>query len=786
MLLNYLTIAFRALLKNKVYTFINLFGLAAGLTVSILIMLFVSHEWNYDRFHTQHNRLYRMLGQVNYGGHDMQILSMSGAFGPALKEQLAGVEDFVRLRDPGRVIIESDDDHRFFENKFLFVDPSFLTVFSFPLTSGRAESLNDRWKVMLTEEAALRYFGHTQVIGKTITYNKTHVFEIAGIVRQAPSYSTIQFDFIASFVSLGEIEEEKQQFTNEHIQLGAYTTYLLLEQGYAAADVEAGIPAVATSLTDGRIELQALSTLHLGNTFADSSNTRNLYIFVSIAVLILALALVNYINLTTARASTRAKEVGIRKVSGARRFSLSAQFYTESALLTAFAFLLALALVQLFMPALLGVLEQRLDQEFLTSPKFISILLVLFGFCVLVSGSYPSVVLSRFQPAAVLKGIFSGGGHLGWVRKGFTGFQFIVSIGLIICTLVVNQQLTFLRNKASGFDREQLVVIKLSAESANIYQPLKNSLRQLTDVQHVSAASTPLYQGGHMMFFTKTPGTQEDVTINTIYVDEKFTETLGLTWQNRYGEKPLAGHIVINESAVARLKIEDNPVGQKLTLGNRASEIRGVVEDFNYQSLHSPIEGLAMVVVADTARSLARSGTSLYVKINGATPIREQLKLVQAAYDAFQTGIPFEYYFLDDAFNRLYKSEERLAQLFGWFSGIGVTLACLGLFGLVTFALERRVKEIGIRKVLGASVLQIMRLLSSEYVVLFVLSSLIAAPIAWYVMEQWLSKFPYRIDIAYWMIGAGALTTFLVAAVTLVFKVFPVSRINPAESLRNE
>jgi putative ABC transport system permease protein len=351
---------------------------------------------------------------------------------------------------------------------------------------------------------------------------------------------------------------------------------------------------------------------------------------------------------------------------------------------------------------------------------------------------------------------------------------------------VVNSQLEFLRNQKLGLNKEQVMVVELSEEASAGYAGLKNDLRGLSGIQHVAAATIPLYTGGHSMFFTKTPGTQEDVAINVITIDESFPETIGFDWAQRPMEKLKEGMLVINESAIDKLKLDKDPIGTKLALGNSDSEITGVVADFNYTSLEHKIEGLVMSVTSDTAKLMAAYGASIYIRLDPASNVADKIASIKTVFAKYQPGTPFGFYFLDDAFNKLYQSEDRLASLFEVFTVIGICIAALGLFGLVTFAIERRIKEIGIRKVLGASSFQIVRLFSGEFVWLFLISLAIAAPVSWWAMDQWLTKFSYRISLSYWMIGCAGFITLSIACITIAIKTWRTAQANPVDSLKNE
>ncbi|QMU31206.1 ABC transporter permease [Adhaeribacter radiodurans] len=798
MLRNHLIIAWRNLWRHKIYGFTNLAGLASGLAVSILILLFVAHELTYDRFHTQAERIYRVVAKINYGGNMLQMMGMSAPFGPAVQRAVPEVQGVVRLREARRIVVKADPQHRFFEDKFIFADSSLFTVFSFVLKQGNARTVLSRpGTVVISDRMAHKYFGDANPIGKTLTYDNKHTFEITGLAQNPPSNSTLDFDFVGSFSSLAQVEKGENSFISDddgipylqnHLGSGSYVTYFLLNASTSQAKVEKSILKLLQKTNSYNKEEQytivPLLGAHLQNTFGRSSEVLPIYISLGIALSIMLLAILNYMSLTTAQATKRAKEVGVRKVMGASRSELAVQFYGESILTCLLAFGLALMLVQALQPAFYNLLGLRIDANFLYSPVASLTLLSLLVVCALLAGSYPALLLSRFSPVAVLKGklgINQGGA---WVRRAFTVFQFAVSVGLIIGSLVVQQQLNFVRNRKLGFYKEQVLVVPLDATTGRHAGAVKNEIRRQTGVQQVAAASSTLFEG-YTLFFTKSPTTNQDVMLNFLQVDESFLNTLDLAWKIQPEDKTRIGTgntIIINEAAVKKLQIEEQPIGQVLKLGT-SNEIVGVLKDFNYSPLHKEVEPLYLSVVKDTA---TMAGGCLFIRLDPKSDIPQKVAAIGATFQKYQPEKPFEYTFLNDSFNALYKAEDRLAKMFAAFTGFAIFIAALGLFGLVTYMAETRTKEIGIRKVLGASASSIVALLSRDFCRLVILANLIAWPLAWWVMHRWLENYPYRITLSWWTFIAAGLGALLIALLTISFQAIKTALDNPVKALRNE
>ncbi|PZR37739.1 MAG: hypothetical protein DI538_11640 [Azospira oryzae] len=785
MISNYFKIALRSLWKNRTYSFINITGLAIGIAASVLILLYVSHEYSYDQFHKNGDQIYRLLAKLKWGETQIQTNALSVQFGPKLKEGSADVINYTRTFSSKRVIIQSDNDHRFFEDQFLFADSSFFSLFSFDITKGNAAALAKPGTVMITEEISKKYFGSQNPVGQILIYDKIHSFEVVGIVRKAPSNSSLHYDFIASFPSLALVEGPHGSYNDTNsMGLGSYITYVQIKSKEGAVRVEQVIPKLLSEKSaDDRYILEPFTAIHSST----NANAQNINVFLFIALLILVLALVNYVNLTTARGTLRAKEVGIRKTIGAKRGALSIQFYFESALLTLIAFGLAMILIQTFTPLFLQTLQQDIDSSFLRHPLFISIVFLLLVTCIALSGGYPALVLSQFKPVEVLKGKFSANTKGTWIRKGFILFQFTASIALIICSMVVREQLTFMQTKSIGLNKEHVLVVAFDQEMKKNFNSLKEEIKRQSDVTSVAVSSHALYStNGTNAYFTKTPTTNEEVMIATLSVDENFFHTLGMEWVSKETDSIKVGDFIINETALEKLKIKESDLGVQLEMGNQISHITGIIKDFNYSSLQNPINGMVITIEQDTASNLGSNGGSLYIRLDPKSSIHESVANIKNIYNKFSSSSPFHYYFLDDAFNRLYMSEDRLLLIVQTFTGIAIFIACLGLLGLITFSTERKMKEISIRKVLGASVSSILVLISREFIVLIAISLTIAAPIAWWVMNNWLQKFTYHINIPLLFIGIAGLMTLIFALITISFQSIRASIANPVDSLKNE
>ncbi|KAA6430432.1 FtsX-like permease family protein [Dyadobacter flavalbus] len=791
MLTNYLKIALRNLVKNKTYSLINIIGLALGMAVSVLMLIFVMHEFSYDKFHINNARIYRILAQIKMGDSDMQFTSFSAKLGPALKEYNPQVQDYVRVKPAyQKVVIRNPEKggELFYEQHFLFADPSFFKVFSFELREGNpATMLEGPFTMVISERAARKYFGDEQAVGKMLVYEGKHMMQITGIAQDPPSNSTFDFDFVVSASTYPKLSgEDKKNWETA----GIFTTYLLLDSEKSKSVVEKNIKREGNKTgafdSTAGYKLESFGGIHLGNNFNESGNTKLIYIFAGIAVVILFLALFNYMSLITARATMRAKEVGVRKVVGAGKSGLVWQFYVESVLVCTFSFALAFLLVDLLQQPFYNLLDLHIDSSFLLSPEFIGFLALLLIVSALIAGSYPALILSGFRPLEVLKGKFAGSHNGASVRRAFMVFQFAVSITLIVCSLVVHNQLQFMQTKKLGLYKDQVLSVPLSATMAPNYFPLRNEIREQTGVQDVAFTNAGLFKG-YNMFFLKNFTTGKDVSLTYMVVDKNFTRTLGLKWKTEPAEEIWKdrNYVVLNETAVRQLGMKGNPIGQKV---GENDEVAGVLKDFHFSSVQNEIKAMGLFVVSDTSNVLKVPGAAgvLYVRLDPKANLKEKVAAIGGIFKKYDREKPFEYYFLDDAFNETFKTEIRMSRMFSVFTAFAIFIACMGLFGLVTFTAEVRTKEIGIRKVLGASVAGIVALLSRDFIRLVLVAIVLAIPSAYYLMNKWLQDFTYRIQIPVWIAIVSSISAIAIALLTVSFQSIKAALMNPVESLKSD
>ncbi|RYU97571.1 ABC transporter permease [Emticicia agri] len=797
MLKNYIKIAFRNLLKNKIFSIINIAGLAIGMAVCMLILLYVSHELSYDKFHQKGENIFHTLIKMKFGSNEVQFNLVSKNFGNAVKRANPEVVDYARISQSFQndLVIKSDENHQFFERKFYFSEPSLFNLFSIELLQGnKGTVLSEPNTVVLNEEMARKYFGNADPVGKTITYNKKDVLRVTGVFKKLPTNSTLDFDFIGSlstFDALMKRDRGQMYETDDLVGTGSYETYFLLNKPESVTRVEKVIPKVLTKDENNGLTSHSTYLLlpfletHLGNNWGDFSNTKYVSIFLIVAGIVLLLALINYMSLTTARATVRVKEVGVRKVLGANRKHLATQFYGESIIVSLISFILALLLFQTLKQPFYNLLNLNIDDSFITSPLFLSILLGLLIFTALVAGSYPALLLSKFSPIQVLKGKFASGNHGVSLRRVFIVFQFMASVVMIICSMVVQKQLNYLQTKKIGMNKEQVLVLPLSSEARKHTVALRQDLKREAGIQQVGASSLSMFTGGWNMYFTKTPTTNEDVSINNMEVDEGFLKILQLDWKVKPAniEQLALGNdkIVINETAVEKLKITEKPIGQNLNLAGTRKEIVGVLKDFNFTSLQQKIDGMLLMVVKDTTQL-----RTLYLRIDPKADLQQKLASIGKVYEKYEADVPFDYYFLDDAFNKQYRSEQRMGSLFAGFTGVAILIACMGLFGLITFTAEQKVKEIGIRKVLGASISNIVGLLSKDFIRLVLIANGIAFPIAYYFMNNWLQGFAYKTDIGASIFVVAGVLAISIALLTVLYQAIRAALMNPVQSLKSE
>ncbi|MGS2764775.1 ABC transporter permease [Sinomicrobium sp. M5D2P9] len=800
MIKNYLKIAFRNLWKNKSVSAIHIIGLVTGITCCLLMILYIQHELSYDKFQEKGDRIVRVIMEYGHTGDDdikkgnftgTKVLS-------SFKNNFPEVENGVRMYK-GSTLVKTGE-HVYEEDRFLYADSAFFDIFSFPLLKGTPKNVLDApYKVVLSASTAKKYFGNAPPIGKTIQIGSEQTnFLVTGVAEDCPPNSQIKFDLLASFSSRREARAEETYWSAN------FTTYLLLKNRESIASLQPKIgPFMKREMAteednDGsyvNYVLEPYTRVHLYSPydgFEPNSNIQYLYISGCVALLILVIACFTYINLSTARSLERAREVGIRKVAGAYRQQVFWQFISESALLTAFALFLSIALTLLILPAFNGLIGRSLPLSDVFRPGILSGMLGILLCISLLAGSYPAFVLSRFKPVKVLKGTFHRSASGNWLKGSLTVFQFGISAFLIIATLVMQSQLHYIRNKELGYDREHVLILPLDGKITEKMDLIKKELKQNPNIRAVSRAGelpTQIIGGYSMWTGTMTPEQSLMTTANVI--DEEYVRAcdLKLIAGRDLTEQDIRDvsyedhdknyyHFILNQSAAAALGwTPEEAVGKKMTLHYRDGEVKGVVKDFHFASMHTPIKPL--VLFPDTWSS------HLIVKTSGHD-LAGTIAFLEGKWSEIVPHRPFDYRFMDEAFTNLYTDEIRMGKILGIFSTITILLACLGLFGLSAYTIKQRTREIGIRKVLGAPIANIARLLSLHFIKLVLLAFLIASPLAWWAMDSWLLDFVYRIEIQWWMFVITALIAVVITLITVSFQSVKAAMLNPVKTLKAE
>ncbi|GAB3320038.1 ABC transporter permease [Larkinella ripae] len=804
MIRNYFKIAWRNLAKNKVYSFINLFGLAIAVACCLLIGLFVQHEWSYDRFHAKTDRLYRTWTLEKYKGEVFTNVSQPFILGPTLQETFPEVESYCRIVTTNVNIRKGTE---LFNEQIHTVDPSFFQLFDFPLIrSSRANPLAELGSVVLTEEVARKYFGDRDPLGQTLQMQVDSVmrpFTVTAVAKSVPTASSIQFDFLIPLEHTLALRSERARKSWFNV---SPENYVLLRVDANPGSLTAKFPAMLKTVLGDRyqedgylINLQPLADVHLNSARIDGlepeSDPVYSYTLASIALFILIIACINFMTLSLGRSVSRAREVGVRKSLGALRRQLINQFWGEALLMTALAVLLGFGLAWGVLPLfnqLAGkVLRLRLD---LTTLALVLSLTVLVG---LIAGSYPALVLSSFRPVEVLKGKLNLKGDRNWFRRSLIVVQFTLSVFLMIGTLGLNQQLSFLKHKSLGYQQEQILVVPVSKggdKGRQIVERYRQALASRKEVVDVAASAFPFSAGWGDMGYTDDQKVYREFQFNV--VDPHFIPTYGITLVSGRNFDPANsadafGGLIVNQAFVKQFGLKD-PLNQRLSGKWHDHRIIGVTEDFHYASLHSKVEPLVLMMRSDSvfnhienANFSSSSMPDLSIKLTAGT-MADHLALLEETWKAVVPDEPFGYTFLDESLQRQYEAEQRLSRIVTIGSGLSILIACLGLFGLATLAVIRRTKEIGIRKVFGASNWQVVGLLSQDFLKLVLAGIVVASPLAWYALENWLQDFAYRIAVQWWVFALVGVVAVLVAFLTISLQSIRAALMNPVKSLRSE
>jgi len=788
MLSNYIKTAFRNFRKYKGYSFINIFGLAVGIACCILIMLWVFDELSYDKFHEKGDRLYRIVVEHTFAGGTVSRYSSSPApLAPALIEEFPEIVDTFRYTTAPRFLVKYED-FRFYESGLGMADPSIWTMMSFQLVQGDPETVFEPINsIVLSETMAEKYFGNEDPIGKVLRLENQFDLIVKGVMADVPSNSHLQFDFVMPFVLLEFGGQRLDQWGSN-----SYLTYVELAEASDPEVVNEKIRDFIKKHNQGStatIELQKIDRIHLHSDltadFGEQGDIRYIIIFSLTAFLILVIACVNFMNLATARSGNRAREVGMRKVAGADRTDILRQFLSESVLYALIAFILAMGLVILLLPTFSQLSGKDLALNFSGDP---SLYLGLIGIVILAglgAGLYPALFLAGFNPVTVLRTKSFTGPKGRLFRRVLVIFQFALSIGLIIISLVVQGQLNFIRNKPIGYDRNNVVYMRFGVQTANFYETFKRSVQNEPSILGVTSANmlpTEMYNSTTSISWPeKDPN--DNILFHTATVTLDYIETLHMEMAegrsfSREFPSDMEQSYILNQTA-ARLIGNESPLGKPFSLWGEDGIVIGVVKDFHFQSLSASVEPLVIRLRP------VEPYTFLLIRIKGED-IPETLQKISSAWEKVSPTFPFDPAFLDESFDQLYLTEQRLGTLFGAFTVLAILIACLGLLGLASFMAEKRTKEIGIRKVLGASIPNIVKILSLEFFVLVSAANLIAWPLAWYFMKKWLNNYAYSIGLNPLIFIGASIVALVFALLTVSFQAVRAANADPVYSLRHE
>lgn len=801
MIKSYLKIAFRSLIRNKSYTFINILGLVIGISFSCMLYIYVSHELSYDSFHRKSDRIYRAITIDNRVPDNPRSYGVAvPPLGKALVDTYPDVEDMVRLhRFTGQVVFEMNGQN-FQERNWFTTDPNFFQVFDFEFVSGdKATALKDPYSLVVTQSAAKRYFGDEDPVGKMIEKTSFGAIKVTGVIKDPPNNSHLQFDMLFSAVAP---EKKWSKYLNSWDDYGAFT-YIVIKEGASIEAVKMRLPelqkrhsATANSIS---FDLQSIRDIYLGSesieegTESVHGQRTYIYIFSSMGIFLLIIACINYINLTTSKALARSREVGVRKVVGAYKNQLFIQFMTESFTVTVFSMIIAIGVMDMVFPYFNQITGKEFDVNPQTLREYFPPLIVISLIVATISGSYPALYLARLKPISSLKGIEGGEKNAITLRKSLVVFQFTLTIVMIISTIVIGSQLNFIQTKDIGFEKDRLMVIDIN--SGNVRKQFKTVKTEYLNIPGVEAVAVATRIPGewkninelYISSSSANDGTTDSVKTYYMGFDEDMLDTYKLTLLEgrnfSNNGKADSTSILLNQSAVRSFGL-NNPLGSviKMKTGNGIlnATVIGVIKDFNFQSLHQKI---APIIIGAYNNPVAYIDY-FTLKISG--DVEKAIQSITNVHNKFDTRTPIEYHFLDQQLESFYVAEKRVAMIFKMGGALSILVACLGLFGLATYNIERRTKELGIRKVLGASEMNLFIMLSSTFTRQVGIAYLIAAPAAYFLMSQWLEIFEYKISLHAGIFLLAGLIALVIALATVSYRSIKAAHASPVNSLRQQ
>ena len=809
MLKNYIKVAVRNLTRNKVFSAINIGGLAVGIAACILIFLFVKDELSYDRYHSKADRVYRVTRNwlSNDGSVSLHLARVAPPIGPLLQQDFSQIEAVTRMVTFGLLLENKETQQTFREDDVFFAEPSIFKLFDINLVKGNPEkALREPFTILLSEKTAEKYFPGEDPVGKVLHFDEQYSLRVDGVFESFPKNSHMHPELLGSFSTLNDSTIYGAEGLKTNWGNNSFPTYVLLPSAEAAKEIEAQLPAFLDKHLAGdnyaagtkpsdftNLFLQKLTDIHLKSNLDSelevNGDIDSITILSVVALIILLIACINYINLSTARSTSRAKEVGVRKVIGAARHNLVLQFLLESVLTVCIATLLALGIVELCLPWLNSFAGKEIDFNLFTDYWLLALLLLLPLLIGLLAGLYPALYLSHFQAATVLKGALSSSSKNPMLRKALVIVQFSVSIILIIATGIIFQQLMYIQNKDLGFDKDQLVILDENEDLREQMDAFKAELMKSSAIKGVGRSRLiPTEQLLNSMGAQVIKGDSmapTSASIKFVTVDHDLFDVYnmkivaGRNFSKEYRSDDTAAY-VLNEAAVRMIGWKDpqQAINQSFKYGDNTGRIVGVVRDINFESLHKEISPMVFMI----------SGWGNYrktsIKIGGDT--EAALAHIEDTWNKFLPNYPFEYEFLDQLYGQAYEAEQKKGKIFTIFSCMAIFIACLGLFGLASYTTVQRRKEIGIRKVFGAPISSIVTLLSKDFMLLVLFANILAWPIAWYAMRKWLNDFAYRIDMGTDIFILAAVLAFIIAMATISFQAIKAASSDPVKSIRTE
>ena len=789
MLKNLLKIAIRHIRKHPVYSILNIIGLTLGISSALFLIIYVSDEISYDRYHENADRIYRVSSKITETDDEFTWNVAQIPMGPQVVQDYPEVQSYVRFINMPRSLYKYEDKE-YIEEDFYYADSTLFDVFTYKVLKGEVrQAVKDPGKIALTETAAARYFGTADPIGKTLSAG-TSTFEVTGVIEDVPTNSHFRFDAVAARNNLPK-------------QLGTWGnfgvfTYLLFPQNLDVETFETKIQGMYDAHMKTIFEplkikieyiLEPITKIHLYSTNPGepepTGSITYVIIFGIVALFLILIAAMNYMNLATARSASRAREVGLRKVVGSRRGPLVAQFLSESVMLTLISLLISIVLFIILLPKFNLLAGKSFNLATLYSPVVIAALLGFILVAGILGGSYPAFFLSRFSPLTVLKGEITQGSAGSLFRKILVVIQFTISVAMIICTLVVFRQLKYLKTMDQGFDQENILTLQLNQGMVRKYPVLKLSLMENDDIKYVTSTNTQIGEGsGKVIFSMETDQGMAQRGINFAVVDHDFVDALGIkmvTGRDFQLDMPsdTLASVVVNETLANRMGWSD-AIGKKVQLGDGAqinARVIGVMKDYHQTGMYNEIESLMLVY--------RERNNIIYIKLSGNNT-EQTMSFIENKWKEVFPDQPFTYTYLSERFNNQFEADEKRGLIFTMFTILAILIACLGLFGLASYMVEQRTREIGIRKVFGADEGVIVRLISRDFIILVSISIIIAVPVAYYFMSNWLENYVYRTNIGVSILAAAALITVLLTFITISFKAYQASVLNPASSIRTE